>query len=123
LKNKNLQPPSKPETFALFSVSLKRSLLLFLIAGTTLTQGLAQDAAIATTPAPRGAGPPTATTSEPSPPPRTEAELDPLLAHVALHPDPLLAQILPAATQPTDIVLAARYLNDKKYIAKIDAQP
>jgi hypothetical protein len=49
--------------------------------------------------------------------------LDQLLAPVALHPDPLLAQILPAATQSTDIVLAARYLESNKDSAKIDEQP
>lgn len=54
---------------------------------------------------------------------RSEAELDQLLSSVALHPDPLLAQILPAATQPTDIVLAARYLADKGDPDKIDSQP
>lgn len=81
-------------------------------------------------PAPVSTGPPTepvapaaATPSEPAPPQRSEAELDQLLAPIALHSDPLLAQILPAATQPTDIVLAARYLEEKKDVAKIDEEP
>jgi len=38
---------------------------------------------------------------------RTPEELDRLLAPIALYPDALVALILPAATAPTDIVLAA----------------
>ncbi len=40
----------------------------------------------------------------------SEKELDDLLAPLALYPDPLVALILPAATSPSDIVLASRYL-------------
>lgn len=40
---------------------------------------------------------------------RTAAELDALLAPVALYPDDLIAVMLPAATAPADIVLAARF--------------
>lgn len=36
-------------------------------------------------------------------------QLDKLLGPIALYPDPLIAQILPAATLPTQIVLADRY--------------
>lgn len=43
---------------------------------------------------------------------RTQAELDQLLGPIALYPDALIALILPAATAPTDVVLAARYLKD-----------
>lgn len=39
------------------------------------------------------------------------AALDDLLAPVALYPDPLLAQILPASTWPLEIVLAERWLS------------
>jgi hypothetical protein len=45
-------------------------------------------------------------------PQRSPEELEQLLAPIALYPDALLAIILPAATAPTDIVLAARYLRD-----------
>lgn len=38
-------------------------------------------------------------------------ELDVLLGPIALYPDPLLAVLLPAATEPTDIVLAVRFLD------------
>ncbi|MGH8018035.1 MAG: DUF3300 domain-containing protein [Opitutaceae bacterium] len=40
----------------------------------------------------------------------TEDYLDKLLGPLALHPDALVALILPASTVPTDIVLAARFL-------------
>src|SRR5687767_5568663 len=43
---------------------------------------------------------------------RTPEELDQLLAPIALYPDALIALILPAATVPADIVLAARHLHD-----------
>jgi hypothetical protein len=42
----------------------------------------------------------------------TDAELDTLLGPIALYPDPLLAILLPAATHPDEIVLAARFLNN-----------
>jgi len=40
----------------------------------------------------------------------TPDQLDQLLGPVALYPDPLLAMILPASTEPGDIQLAAQYL-------------
>lgn len=42
--------------------------------------------------------------------PLSDVQLDQLLGPIALYPDPLLAQILPAATLPTQIVLADRYV-------------
>ena len=42
----------------------------------------------------------------------TDAELQTLVAPVALYPDTLLIQILVAATQPLEIVKAERYLLD-----------
>lgn len=62
--------------------------------------------------------------SPPPPPPRpepaaappdallTEAELEKLVAPVALYPDALLIQILVGATQPLDVVKAERFLTD-----------
>jgi len=38
------------------------------------------------------------------------AQLDQMLGPIALYPDPLIAQILPASTLPTQIVLADRYV-------------
>ncbi len=42
----------------------------------------------------------------------TAAQLEQLVGPIALYPDALIALILPAATTPADIVLAARYLKD-----------
>ena len=53
----------------------------------------------------------------PAPPPapesqlRSGAELDQMLGPIALYPDPLIAQILPAATQPSEIAVVDRYLS------------
>ena len=74
------------------------ALLLILLAGLagTFTQALAQFAV----------PPPAPVVQLLSAP-----ELDQLLGPIALYPDPLLAQILPAATLPSEIVLADRYVN------------
>ncbi len=53
----------------------------------------------------------------PVPPPapqvqlRSAGELDQMLAPIALYPDPLLAEMLPAATTAEEIVLADRYIS------------
>ena len=52
----------------------------------------------------------------------TPEELDDLLAPIALYPDPLLAQILPAATFIDEIDLAARYVGQYGKSARIDDQ-
>ncbi|HSI10257.1 MAG: DUF3300 domain-containing protein [Rariglobus sp.] len=54
--------------------------------------------------------------------PLTPAQIDELLAPVALYPDPLIAIILPAATFPADVVMAARYLKDGGTPAAIESQ-
>src|SRR5262245_19751189 len=41
--------------------------------------------------------------------PRTAAQLDPLVAPIALYPDALLAQILMASTYPLEVIEAARW--------------
>jgi hypothetical protein len=53
----------------------------------------------------------------------TAEELDDLLAPIALYPDPLLAQILPAATFVDQIDEAARYVRQYGKSARIDDQP
>ncbi len=53
----------------------------------------------------------------------TADELDALLAPIALYPDPLLAQILPAATFIDQIDEAARYVRQYGNSAQIDDQP
>jgi len=55
--------------------------------------------------------------------PLSDQQLDQLLGPIALYPDPLLAQILPAATLPTQIVLADRYLASGGDPGQIDQQP
>jgi len=41
---------------------------------------------------------------------------------IALHPDPLIAIILPASVYPLEIVQAARFVRDTNNIPKVDAQ-
>ena len=53
----------------------------------------------------------------------TPEELDDLLAPIALYPDPLIAQILPAATFIDQIDEAARYVRQYGRMARIDDQP
>jgi hypothetical protein len=55
--------------------------------------------------------------------PFTPDELNELLAPIALYPDPLLAQILPAATFADQIDLAARYVGQYGPSARIGDQP
>jgi Protein of unknown function (DUF3300) len=55
--------------------------------------------------------------------PLSGEQLDQLLGPIALYPDPLVAQILPAATVPTQIVLADRFLNEGGDPNQIDQQP
>jgi Protein of unknown function (DUF3300)/Chaperone of endosialidase len=45
-----------------------------------------------------------------SPPPRSTAQLEQLVAPIALYPDPLLSQVLMASTYPLEVVSAARWV-------------
>ena len=51
------------------------------------------------------------------------AQLDQLLGPIALYPDPLIAEILPASTLPTQIVLADRYITGGGDPSLIAQQP
>jgi hypothetical protein len=53
----------------------------------------------------------------------SDPQLDQLLGPIALYPDPLIAQILPASTLPTQIVLADRYVIGGGDPNQIDQQP
>ena len=53
----------------------------------------------------------------------TDAELQTLVAPVALYPDTLLIQILVAATQPLEIVKAERYLLDNADRDPVELEP
>jgi hypothetical protein len=44
--------------------------------------------------------------------PLTKAQLEQLVAPIALHPDPLLSQMLMASTYPTEVIQAARWLRE-----------
>lgn len=54
---------------------------------------------------------------------RSAAELDELLAPLALYPDALVAIVLPASTKPVDLVLAERYLQAGGSPARFGEQP
>jgi hypothetical protein len=56
-------------------------------------------------------------------PQRTSEQLEQLLGPIALYPDALIALILPAATNASDVVLASRFLAANSDAAQIDAQP
>jgi hypothetical protein len=55
--------------------------------------------------------------------PLADDQLDQLLGPIALYPDPLIAQILPASTFPTEIVLADRYVSGGGDPNQIGQQP
>ena len=52
----------------------------------------------------------------------TDQELDSLLAPIAIYPDPLLAQMLPASTYPAEIADAEDWLNRGGDVSRIDGQ-
>ena len=110
------------------------SLGLALILGATVPAALAQDPTspsypvykVTDTPASIAAAPvPDAT---PAPPPsapakRSQADLEKLVAPIALYPDPLIATLLPASVYPLEIVQAARFVANTNNLANLDAQP
>ncbi|MCZ7640805.1 MAG: DUF3300 domain-containing protein [Verrucomicrobia bacterium] len=51
---------------------------------------------------------------------RSAAELEKLAMPIALHPDPLIAILLPASVYPLEIVQAARFVKDTNNLAKLD---
>ncbi len=67
--------------------------------------------------APASAPPPSA------PAERSAADLEKLVAPIALYPDSLIATILPAAAYPLEIVQAARFVADTNNLPNLDAQP
>lgn len=63
-------------------------------------------------------------TPSPSAPPQlSAAELEKLVAPIALYPDSLIATMLPASVYPLEIVQAARFVQDTNNLAKLDEQP
>jgi len=67
--------------------------------------------------------PASAATGNPTAPQLEPAQLETLLGPVALYPDALIALILPATTEPSDIVLAARFLATNSPSLPIESQP
>ena len=64
---------------------------------------------------PGGAGIAAAQDADAPPPPKMPADqMDQLVAPIALYPDPLLAQVLVAASFPTDVVQADRWAKQNK---------
>src|SRR5215831_9765851 len=62
-------------------------------------------------------------TAPPSAPAKQSAsDLEKLCEPIALHPDPLIAILLPAAAYPVEIVQAARFVKDTNNIPKVDEQ-
>ena len=65
----------------------------------------------------------------PAPPPspdvpmRSAADLDQMLGPIALYPDPLLSEVLAAATLPSELVLADRYLGSGGDPSLVDQEP
>jgi hypothetical protein len=89
---------------------------------------LAGSWAIAQNPQPATGAAAAAPAANPAPPPaapaqRSAADLEKLVMPIALHPDPLIAIILPASVYPIEIVQAARFVKDTNNIAKVDQQP
>ncbi len=56
-------------------------------------------------------------------PKRSAADLEKLVAPIALFPDTLLAVMLPASAYPVDVVLAARFVADPANLPNLDEQP
>ena len=71
-----------------------------------------------TSPAPATPSPPPS-----APPKRSAADLEKLAMPIALHPDPLISILLPAAAYPIEVVQAARFVKDTNNISKLDEQP
>jgi hypothetical protein len=82
------------------------------IALLTLT-ALGVTSTFAQPPLPTPPAPPATSQTAPSYPP---AELDRIVSPIALYPDPLLAQVLAAATFSADIPGAARWADDHHYL-------
>src|SRR5512136_747371 len=55
-------------------------------------------------------------------PKRSAADLEKLVAPIALYADPLIATILPASVYPLEVVQAARFVKDTNNIPLVDQQ-
>jgi uncharacterized membrane protein YgcG len=100
-------------TFRLNSLAPSRPTLALLVSG-SLVLAEAQTGCATTLPPPTAVQPAASPAYNVSPQPAqaTSQELDQLVAPIALYPDALVAQVLAAATYPTQIVEANRWLQD-----------
>ena len=115
-------------------MNCRKWLGLALTLGVTVPAALAQQQTspsypvykVTNTPAPIAAS--AAPASTPAPPPsapgqRSAADLEKLVAPIALYPDALIATMLPASVYPLEIVQAARFVANTNNLANLDAQP
>ncbi len=91
---------------------MKMRCLNLLLCLSVLWPALAQDAAA---PSAAPVPPPTA------PAKYSAADLQKLVAPIALYSDPLIAAVLPASAYPLEIVQAARFVKDPNDLSKLDA--
>jgi hypothetical protein len=101
------------------STTTMKAIIAVLLAISSSLPGVlrAADAVPASAPAANPAPPPSAAAKV------SAAELEKLAMPIALHPDPLIAVILPASVYPLEIVQAARLVKDTNNIPKLDDQP
>jgi hypothetical protein len=90
-----------------FSVRCKR--FIFMLLGLALVAGIMPWQA-------KAQGPPPDAPPQQPPPSYPPEELDSLVGRIALYPDPLLAQVLAAATYPDQIPDAARWADEHHYL-------
>ena len=94
---------------------VKSLVFLPLLLGSITTAAFAQAPAPQGAPLPRTLPPPPDAAAAP-PPGYPQAELERIVSPIALYPDPLLAQVLAAATFASDIPEAARWADQHHYM-------
>src|SRR6185369_13842660 len=98
-------------------MSAKKILLLLILAEVVFVM-----MALGQTNAPGNAPPANPQAPPSAPAKRSQADLEKLVAPIALYPDPLIATVLPASAYPLEVVQAARFVKDTNNIAKLDTQ-
>ena len=121
VRNRDRSPLGRERTMRTTTKFRAAAVAMAVAMGSLLSPSGAQIYTTTTTPYP---APPVAATMPEVTPLLVDEQLDDLLAPVALHPDSLLAQILPASTYPLEVVLASQWLraNPQASEAAIDQQ-
>jgi hypothetical protein len=96
---------------------------LVCIAASLLAQACVQYVPEASAPPPPPPYPAPSAEAQPAAPAQDFSKVDALVAPIALYPDPLIAILLPASTQPAEITAAAAYLVQYGDVTRIDSQP